>query len=305
MQDEQLELNEFEQTAARHVGEEAVVAERNAEPSEPEPEENTGTQVIQLPLWPEPQRAAPSAIFRSALFGVVRRGRRRFVNDEILASWKGCEFRYKGERLDQYDLDVWLQALHLARVQDLSDANGVQFTARSFLRSLERTATGPNVKRLKASLKRMVACAVEIKVGPCSYVGNLVERFVVSEETGRYVVRLNPDLKRLFDTGATRIEWRQRLTLKTDLAKWLYDYVETHSATKKRPHRISVNRVHELCGMETPLKEFRYNLKKAAARLEQRALLTSWCLTEGDALEFVRPPRELRAALARACRSED
>lgn len=301
MQDEQLDLNEFEQAAAKHVGEEAVVAERNAKLPVPD----QGAEIVQLPLWPEPQRAAPSAIFRSALFGVVRRGRRRFVNDEVLAAWKGCEFRYKGERLDQYDLDVWLQALHLARMQDLSDENGVQFTARGFLRALERTATGPNVKRLKASLKRMVACAVEIQVGSCSYVGNLVERFVVSEETGRYVVRLNPDLKRLFDTGATRIEWRQRLTLKTDLAKWLYDYVETHSATKKRPHRISVSRLHELCGMETPLKEFRYNLKKAAQRLEQRALLTDWCLTRGDALEFVRPPKSLRDAIARASRLDE
>ena len=34
-------------------------------------------RVVRLPLWPEELRTCPSCVLRSALFGVVRRGRRQ------------------------------------------------------------------------------------------------------------------------------------------------------------------------------------------------------------------------------------
>ena len=46
-------------------------------------------KVVRLPLWPEELRTCPSCVLRSALFGVVRRGRRKALEGEILATWEG------------------------------------------------------------------------------------------------------------------------------------------------------------------------------------------------------------------------
>ena len=76
-------------------------AEREPLPGKPLPK-----NVVQLPLWPEPVRAVPNGFLRSALFGAIARGKRRYIDGEQLAALDGVEIRYKGQRLDQGDLDV-------------------------------------------------------------------------------------------------------------------------------------------------------------------------------------------------------
>jgi len=87
--------------------------ERMPEPT-PKP-----ARVVRLPLWPEELRTCPSCVLRSALFGMVRRGRRQYLQNQIVAAWAETTLRYTGIRLDQADLNVWLTALHLSRKQGL------------------------------------------------------------------------------------------------------------------------------------------------------------------------------------------
>jgi len=54
-----------------------------------------------------------NGILRSALFGAIRKERRRYIDDEFIASVDGVEIRYKGQTLDQYDLSVWETVLHI------------------------------------------------------------------------------------------------------------------------------------------------------------------------------------------------
>lgn len=244
--------------------------------------------IVQLPLWPEPARAAPSAILRSALFGVVGRGRRKSMKRESLASWKTVALEYTGEQLDQYDLNVWLQSVHLARTQSLSDANGVNFTSRGFLKSMKRSYSGAAAKALHDSIHRMVACAVAIRVDDCEYMGNLIHSCVHNENSGRYVLRLNPQLRALFDSGYTRLDWETRLALTTDLARWLHGYVQSQRATTQNPHRIAVSTLRSLSGAETELKDFRRNLRIALESLKQEDAVSRWRITNNDALEFIR-----------------
>ena len=75
-------------------------------------------QVIQLPLWPEPKRGAPNAVLRGALFAAVHKDR-RYMDRELLTAQDGIMVRFTGKQLDQSDLDVWEQVLHLARPQAL------------------------------------------------------------------------------------------------------------------------------------------------------------------------------------------
>jgi hypothetical protein len=171
---------------------------------------------MQLPECPDTMRVIPSALLRSALFGVVRRGGRRHINGETLTSWKGASIRYKGEQLDQYDLDVWLQVLHIVRAQSFRVARA-HFTARGFLRALGRKYSGAAAKVLFESMERMVACAVTVMLNGRSFTGSLVEEIYRDGE--KYVVRLNPKLCRLFDAGHTRLSWDTRLALPTDFAR--------------------------------------------------------------------------------------
>ena len=89
-------------------------AERAPLPGAPLPK-----NVVQLPLWPEPVRAVPNGFLRSALFGAIAKGKRRYIDGEQLAALDGIEIRYTGQRLDQGDLDVWESVLHAVRLQEL------------------------------------------------------------------------------------------------------------------------------------------------------------------------------------------
>jgi len=244
---------------------------------------------IQLPFWPEPERAAPTALLRSALFGVVKKGPRAALEDVQLASWPGCELRYTGLRLDQYDEDVWMQVLHLARRQDLSDTNGVRFTVRGFLREMG-TGHGQHARKaLTRSLKRLSATSLSVGMERFEYTGSLIDDFAEDKTSGCYVVRLNPRLRTLFDTGHTRMQAQVRRRLPTDLARWLYGYVRSHKATAQRPHRIGLARLRGLTGSETELKDFRRKLRASMDALKAAGIVAAWKITSNDALEIVRP----------------
>ncbi len=66
-------------------------------------------QTADFPVWPEAVRSAPNAILRSALFGIVRKGKRPVLDGvELVPAVKGVEIKVRsGVSLDQNDLDVW------------------------------------------------------------------------------------------------------------------------------------------------------------------------------------------------------
>jgi hypothetical protein len=287
----------------RKANEIVLRAKKNKKPSDPTtevPEEplkasqqaSSGlAEVIQLPLWPEPHRAAPNVVLRSALFGLLARGQKRDqLKKEELATWAGSTISFTGERLDQYDADVWLQALHYCRLQGTRDFEGVSFTARAFLRDLERNEDGPAMKRLDDSLHRMIACAVSISDGKHTYTGNLVHSVLKDEHSGRYRLVLNPEIAKLFDGGYTRLEWKVRNALKSDLARWMQAFVLTHKATERAPQGYGLAKLRELCGSTASAKEFRRMVKETMPRLVEFGIVSSWCITENDALSFSRPP---------------
>ena len=86
-------------------------------------------KVIQLPLWPEPKRGAPNAVLRGALFAAIQGKDRRQsgLSEQLIAALRTVSRYplYRGSQLDQADLDVWEQALHLA--PDAGPRHGVPF----------------------------------------------------------------------------------------------------------------------------------------------------------------------------------
>lgn len=239
----------------------------------------------QLPLWPEPQRGIPNSILRSALFGLVRRGRRRYVEKQVIASWPGVTIRYTGVKLDQSDLDVWLLAAHLARHHSLGSR--VRFSAYSFLNNIGRAQGKQNREWLKSVFTRLTACAVEISVNGKAYVGSLVQDFYHDKDKGEYVLTVNPRLAMLFDDGYSLLVWQTRSALRTDLAKWVHCFIRSHEPGT--PHRIGITGLLELCGSESKnVREFRQRLKEAMSELAATGEVVEWGISENADLVFAR-----------------
>ena len=224
-------------------------------PSRPPP-----AKVVMLPIWPDAMRAVPNGMLRSALFGAIRRGSRRYMERERIAALEGIEIFYTGQRLDQGDLDVWETILHLARLQGLG--NECRVTAYQLLKILGKTDSGKNRDILDIRLSRMKATGVDVQVGRYGYEGSLIDEVYRDKETMEYVFRLNAKLRALFEPDQfTQIDWVVRRELDgKPLAQWLHGFYASHA----KPYPVSVAKLHELCGSDfDALNDFRPKLRKA------------------------------------------
>lgn len=242
--------------------------------------------VVQLPLWPEPVRGVPNSILRSALFGAIRRGRRTFLQREPVASYQGVTILQTGPRLDQADLDVWEQCMHLARTGGLGTR--IQFAAHGFLKATGRATGGKDVEWLKGAFARLASCVVEIKDGKRAYFGPMLHHGTRDDETGHYCIEINPAIVSLYGSdGWSQIEFEQRKALKRQsLAQWLHGFYTTHAA----PYPIKVETIHRLSGSETKqLFHFRAELREALAKLEAATGWT-WDIDDADLVLINKKP---------------
>ena len=250
---------------------------------------------VQLPIWPEPERAQANALVRSAVFSCARR--REVLKEETLVSWGHTAIRYSGETLNQFDEMVWMQLVHMFRQQGEPSDFKVRFHAKAFMRSLgKRRQGGANVAFLRSSMIRLCGGVIEIEHKDKVYGSNLLQKFVLDESRSFFVATLNPDYLRLFGAGYTRIDWEYHKTLPTGVATWLHLYITSHRATPKAPHRIGLEQLRGLTGMTSPPKEFRRHLQRMMDKLRADGVVVDWRITDNDALEFVRPPVRKRKA---------
>ena len=234
-------------------------------------------KVVQLPMWPEATRGAPNAVLRSALFAAVQ-GKRRLVMDRVLlAAQSGITVRYTGVQLTQSDLDVWEQALHLARMQALGST--CYFTARGFLKALGRRPGKSGLDWLESVFSRLSATDVQIRYEGRTYFGSLIEEGMREEETGRYVVVINPKLARFFGpTRWTQIDWEQRQLLRNKpLALWLHGFYASHAES----YGLTVEYLHKLSGSQTKqIWKFKQNLVQALRDLEAAGAIQGFTIQD-------------------------
>lgn len=216
-------------------------AEREPLPGAPLPK-----NVVQLPLWPEPTRGVPNGVLRSALFGAIKKGTRRYMEGEKVAALDGIEIRYTGQRLDQGDLDAWESVLHIVRLQEMGEQ--CRFTAYAMLKLLGKTDAGSNRNTLHKRLMRLKANAIEVQQGRYSYAGSLIDDVYRDTETHEYVLILNLKLRALFAADQfTQVDWSVRHALDgKPLAQWLHGYYASHA----KPYPINVETLLKLSGSE-------------------------------------------------------
>jgi len=235
--------------------------------------ETTETGVIQFQMpWEKNQRGAPSAIMRSALFGIVKRGRRAYIKEQELVSWGNTNIKYTGENLMQSDQDVWMACVEACKCQGKTDV----IISQS---ELLRLAGKSNTKKwLLSTLIRLVANAITVKDGRYTYIGSLIHNAIKDEETGYIALSINPNMLALFGANVTHIDVEQRAKLGLDLSKWLQGYICSHESTWRKPHFIGLEKLKGLCGSEAIIREFRRAIKKSMDELNQTNVVAGWKL---------------------------
>ena len=248
-----------------------------------------------LPDWPEQTRGVPNLYLRSALFGVVRRGQRKAVKGETIATVKGLDIRYTGWRLDQGDLDVMAQAFHLQNIHlERTSKNYLRFQVKSFLTAIGRQPGKSGREWLKDCFRRLTATAVEFSLDipnryldeKYCYTGSLVDEFYYDAREQTYFLKINSKLSELFDAGWTQLQWEQRLRLKTNLAKWLHGFYASH----RDPYPIKIITIKNLSGSECKrLVDFRRSLRMAMGELVNIEAIQTWKIDTNDKLHVQRP----------------
>ena len=220
------------------------------------------SQIIQLPLWPEPKRGTPNSFIRSALFAAIQSKDRVFLKESTVASQKGIVVKFTGEQLNQEDLSVWETLVHLARQHPLG--HQCDFTAHSLLKSLGLHTGLSQHKQLHSTIVRLTACAVEITHEGKTYFGPLVKSGLKDELTSHYRIELNRELIRLFgDNQWTALDWQQRQQLRgKHLAQALHAFYSSH----RQPFPIKLDTLRGYVGSR--------NFQKAGFKVKLRAALT-------------------------------
>lgn len=240
------------------------IAARENEPPQEEPKLQATAKGSQLPLWPEPKRGVPNSVLRGSLFAAIQGKDRQALKGELLFAQQGIEIRFTGWQLDQSDLDVWEQALHLARQHPLGTQ--CHFTAHGFLKALGRRTDGRSHEWLKDVFRRLAGAVVEITHNRMTYGGTLLE-FFRDDDTERYVLKINPKIIALYSAGWTATDWDQRRALKRKpLALWLHGFYASHA----NPHPLSVEYMHKLSGSRNRnIRDFKQQLTKAHEDLQE------------------------------------
>jgi len=231
--------------------------------------------------WADDKRGVPNAFLRSALFGVVRRGRRAMVKDAEIAAWGDTKIKFTGEQLQQSDQDVWMACVEACKRAGRTE---VVVGQRELLRLTGRK--GRDTKRLFADLERLAFAGIKVASARHTYVGTLIHDATRDEKTGEIALSINPKMAALFGSaGATHIEAEQRHALSGDLSKWLQGYAISHKSSYRKPHLIGLEKLQVLCGAQSDIRKFRFNIKKSMHELKEQKIVAGWEL-ENDVLKL-------------------
>ena len=233
-------------------------------------------KVVQLPLWPEPVRSVPNSFLRGALFAAIQGRDRQYLERELLITQNGIQIYFTGKQLNQSDLDVWEQALHLARMHPLGTC--CEFTAHGFLKALGRSTGRTQYEDLKNNFARLGGCFVEITHNHLTYGGSLLELYR-DEKTQRYRLEINSKIKALYDAGFTQIDWQQRQQLaRKPLALWLHGFYASHAD----PYPMRIEKLMQLSGSRTKqVKHYKVSLKKSMALLQSIGAIREFEIKDG------------------------
>jgi hypothetical protein len=235
-------------------------------------------RIIRLPSWPEALRGCPNYILRSALFPAIQGKGRQHLENRLIASASGIRIKYTGRQLDQSDLDVLEQVLHLVRKNPLGTV--CEFKGGTFLKAIGRSSGKANYKWLGQVLSRQTACEVRFERQGYTYGRGLIASYDIDHNSRLYRVCVDPDMAKLYAAGWSAIDWQQRQALRRKpLALWLQGYYATHA----KPLPVKVETLRALSGSnDKTLFSYRQKLRRALDELKAIGAIASWKIDKAD-----------------------
>lgn len=253
-------------------------------------QEPVKAEILHLPVEYQHQRAAPNICLRSALFSVVKRGRRKYVKNHPITAQNGYEITFTGDQLDQSDQNVWLAVKHLCFQYPLGVE--VAFHATEIFHLLQQKRSSYNYKWLKSSLERMKNCSVGMRYGSVGFLGNMIDWYAWDDDTNELKVILSPKMGPLFaDDAYTLLNAPERLLLKRELSLWLHGYWSSH----KQTYPIYAGTLIELCGGDVT-ENFKINqeIRNALVELEQIGFIKSgWMVNRNGLVKVEKSPKTI------------
>lgn len=224
-------------------------------------------QQLTLLNWAESKRAFPVGFGRSALFRVGdKRDPRQTFKKAVIATVDNSVLTYTGEELRIDDEDLLLQLLHLAKGQE-STKNGfeVRFSASSMLGVLKWGNGAAAHERLRLCIERLQVGSIFYKRGNDSLSQEFYGSFINEashqqlSRLSEWVVLLNRKSAQLLMPRA-ELDWPTRVSLRSDLSRWLQTYIECESLGEYQDHpleelmRLSGSKAKEITNFKTSLK---------------------------------------------------
>lgn len=265
------------------------------------PQELKTADVIQLCFWGEDYRAAPNAVFRSALFPALRgndKENRRFLKNEDIFCVAGLKIFFTGEQFDQSDLDVYLEILKMAQPFPLGTP--VKFSAYSLLKALGLPVGGINHAHLHEVLLRLCGGVMDITDHGTRYFGQLLHGGIRDEITMNYTIKVNPDFAVLFGFGMySKIDLNIRRALgRNATAKALHAYYSTHI----NPAAHNIETLANIAGIRG--KNKKATILKAHEAMKEVGFMNGYEV-KGDSLtaQINHTPSQQRAIIKKAAKT--
>ncbi len=248
-----------------------------------------------LPLFSHMDSAMPNHLARSSLFSPIKAGERQIHEKTMLASRGDSSIYYTGHQLDMADNDVFLQALRVARGQQLG--NNIYFNRAQFLRDIGRSVGKSQYEWLQDSFYRLTSGTVLVHTKRYKAALHLIDGYALDEKTGEYWLRMNPEIIKLFshmEYALVDMRTRLRISRRQDMAKWLQNYVVTHEEGKE--HVIGVHFLQLWSGSNGRLRDFQArSLTKALEELQRLGLICNVEMRPDGKVAWLRLPAESKA----------
>lgn len=272
------------------------------EPTNKQHSQDSAVTGVKLKDFPNGVACLPNEWVRSGLFSASNKIRyqtdprtnekhRIMFRHEQVPTWsENVKIFYTGEELNLFDLKIWLTCLRIGKKEFLG--NEITMTPYEFIKEAKITRGGKNIDLAYESLKRIHQSSIESRLYKNGerfreYNDHLIHWFDVKSDTGKWVISLNPRLKKLFDAQTTWIDWQIWNSFKGEIPKALMLQICSHEARSNNPQRIPLSKLKELMRNGQPMFEFRRLIKTHGAKLIDVGVVKQ-CKLENDVLIYTR-----------------
>lgn len=227
-----------------------------------------------LLYWSDGQRAIPNDIGRSALFIDYKKGKRPFLDNEIIWSRKEIKMTFRGHGLDQSDASLFLELLHLQRNKPFGKKIFVRKS--DLLNSIKVCKGGNQYKLLDKSLDRLQGNLKIIKSfknqkEKILLSGPLLSLYGTEENTNNlFFFKLDKDVANLFSNNNYALLMYESRSKLNGLSKALQMHIATSSSTKQSFFYEDINK---RLGRNSEIRYLKRDLRIACKQLKDSKVI--------------------------------